>query len=135
MTETQTVNLPLSIMVRSDERTVRAYSPEGWPHVAPVVYGSSVATAKKAMRESILANLPQTLADAKYAGKIGAIGCTDGTVMVVSFSHGQWGYRFAGPDRSGRLSSGCMGMETYEEAVQRASDHADSFDGVAWRNV
>lgn len=95
------------------------------------VYAGSIATAKaklrKVVREQIDAALRQV---AEYRQRF--IGCGDGTVLLVQFRYGNWGYEIAGPGRSYHSGACCSTGDSFDHAVEAAKRHAAESSGVAW---
>ena len=61
------------------------------------------------------------------------MGCGDGTVLIVAFRFEAWGYPISGPGR--KHSGATCGYKTFDEAVQKAKDHAgQGYGGVTWEH-
>ena len=122
-----TLNIPVSI--QHDEKTGFTYCPDS--QFESSLYAPSVNTAKSKIKPLLVQEINDALTEHRnYQRKV--IGCKSGEVLVVHFRYGQWGYDIAGPERSGCCSN--WGFKTFEEAVQKATDHANqSYDGLLWQ--
>lgn len=100
-----------------------------------IFYGTE-SGAKKHFRAAIEKRIAALIeADSFENKRQAAIGCGDGTIMLIQReAAGQWGYRLAGPGRK-HLSSGTMGYDSLDAARASAADHArQCFGGVVWEN-
>ena len=87
-------------------------------------------TQKRVLKAAILTTITDAL-ERKANWQQAVIACKDGTVLVVSFSHGCWGYIMAGPPRAHFSST--SGDGTFESVIADATKHADdSYGGVLW---
>lgn len=56
--------------------------------------------------------------------------CGDGTILFVEYWYTTWGYSICKKDRKS-TSGGCWGIESFEEALNAAKEHAEqSYNGV-----
>lgn len=99
-------------------------------HVSGYVYGSN-GTAKAKLRKALIEQVEEGLRSAKFCQGY-AIGCTDGSVMIVRYKLGGWGYHIAGEGRPYAGSS--AGFDSYESAVDYARKHAQQNGGVLWES-
>lgn len=95
------------------------------------VYARSAASAREGLRNALKAHIADAFHALANTGQA-MIGCTDGTVILVQYRHGSWGYSIGGPGRA--WMSGVMGGDDdFRVTCDRAQKHAaDSFGGVAW---
>jgi hypothetical protein len=122
-----TLNIPVSI--HHDDSTGFTFCPDSGFESS--LYAPSIGTAKNKLKPLLQKEISNALTEHRnYQRKV--IACKSGEVLVVYFRHGQWGYDIAGEGRSG--CSSCCGMKTFEEAVDRAINHANQFwGGPIWQ--
>ncbi len=96
-------------------------------------YGSSLASAKKALRRALTEKVFGALKSAKETRR-SMIGTKEGSIMLVEFRYGGWGYAFYGPGRK-HAGGGTIGLDSFEEAVEKARSHAETgFGGISWEH-
>jgi hypothetical protein len=122
-----TLNIPVSI--HHDDSTGFTYCNDS--RFESSLYAPSVNTAKNKLKPLLLQEIRDALTEHRnYQRKV--IGCKSGEVLVVHFRHGNWGYDIAGEGRRG--CSSCWGMKSFEEAVEKAIDHANQvWGGPIWQ--
>jgi len=120
-----TLNLPITI--RHDQDTGFTYCPD----FETSLYAPSVNTAKTKMRPLLEQEIKDAITEHRnYQRKV--IACKNGEILVVYFRYGQWGYDIAGEGRSGCCTN--SGFKSFEDAIERATDHAaQSYGGIAWQ--
>lgn len=96
-------------------------------------HAGSIGQAKKRLREMIEKNIKHALdAQALDHTLRTMYGTKDGSVFLVEYRYGVWGYSIWGPDRKGHSST--SGWMERKEAEERAERHIESaFGGVAWK--
>lgn len=121
-----TLNIPVSIF--HDNSTGFTYCPDS--RFESSLYAPSVNTAKAKLKPLLVAEINDALTEHRnYQRRV--IACQDGTVLVVYFRYGNWGYDIAGAGRSGCCTN--SGFKTFEEAVEKATSHAEqSYGGMLW---
>jgi len=88
-------------------------------------YACGPLVAKRKLRGALVEHIDQALA--RDRARTTMIFCKDGTILVVRFIHGSWGYQIVSSDRlGGSSSSNHDEFETIEYAVK----HAEIFGGV-----
>ena len=93
-------------------------------------YANSIAKAKPKLREALSKAVDAALLQVQNYQQV-LLGCEDGTVLLVQFCYGTWGYDIAGPGR--KHFSGVTGHESLEVAIKAARRHAaDSYGAVQW---
>src|ERR1700739_1416019 len=118
MNESSTLNIPVSI--HHDNSTGFTYCPDS--QFESTLYASSVNTAKSKLRPLLEQEIKDALTEHRnYQRRV--IMCKSGEVLIVHFRYGSWGYDIAGIDRKGCAS--CSGFKTFEEAIEKAVDHAE----------
>ena len=111
--------------------------PAGFAYVENVdglsCHAPSLSVAKKRLREAFRNKVADmAIQDSNQEKQI--IGCGDGTVFVVSFQNGSWGYTINGQGRS--YASSCWGYgDDFQSAKEHALVHAkEAFGGVVWQH-
>ena len=122
-----TLNLPVNI--HHDDQTGFTYCSDS--KFESSLYAPSIGTAKNKLKLLLRQEIDDALSEHRnYQRRI--IACKNGEVLVVYFRYGQWGYDIAGEGRSGCCTN--SGFKTFEEAVEKAIDHAgQSYGGVSWQ--
>lgn len=86
----------------------------------------AVARLKQEATELLVAGI-----DARDKGQT-LIGCGDGTVILVNFRHGNWGFALFGGSVGGRRG-GTVGMQSESEAIDSARRQANEvLGGILW---
>lgn len=94
----------------------------------------SADDARKRLAGEVVERL-RGLAEAERNSRRTLIACGDGTVLLVEFQFGAWGYRMAGAGR-GYASSYCGAHASHDEVAGFAREHArQSFGGVTWECI
>lgn len=100
-----------------------------------LLLAEGAGTEKKAI-DKLKKSVMDTLTEAhlnKENWQQTAIGCGDGTVLVVQFKHGHWGYSMSGPDRKHGSSMSMGPNDTHKSAMEAAKKHAEQcYGGVKW---
>lgn len=124
---TATLNIPINIS--HDNETGFTYCTDS--QFESSLYAPSINTAKNKLKPLLVQEINDALVEHRnYQRRV--IMCQDGTVLVVYFRYGNWSYDIAGEGRSGCCTN--SGFKTFEEAVERATDHAvQSYSGVSWK--
>ena len=104
-------------------------------HDAPdcALYASSVSKAKDSLKRQIQERIKEGFEALRNTRQ--AVICTkDGTILIVQFRIGSWGYSIASDGRS--YMGGCsIGSGSYEQALTQAKEHAEQcYGGIAWIN-
>ncbi len=125
MESTISISFPVRM---TDDKTGFAYVAQD--NINATAHAKSINTAKAKLKPFLQAEIDAALLQvANYRQKF--IGCVNGTVLLVQFRHGCWGYEIAGPNRS--HGSAVLTSGTFETCVADAQRHAaTSYDGVAW---
>ncbi len=125
--KTETLNIPVTI--RHDKTTGFTYCADS--HFESSLYSPSVNTAKNKLRPLLVQEINDALTEHRnYQRRV--IGCQSGEVLIVHFRYGNWGYDIAGEGRAGCCT--CSGFKTFEQAVEKALDHAgQSYGGILWQ--
>ena len=122
-----TLNIPVDI--RHDNSSGFTYCPDS--QFESSVYGSSINSARSKLRPLIQQEIKDALTEHRNCQRR-VIGCKSGEVLVVHFRYGHWGYDIASEGRTQCAS--CSGFKSFEEAVQKAVDHANQvWGGPAWQ--
>ena len=101
------------------------------PLISGYVYGSN-GTAKAKLRATLTEQIEEGLRSAKNCQGL-AIGCADGSVMIVRYKLGTWSYFIAGPDR--KYAGSSCGAQTYEATIVDARKHAGANGGILWEST
>src|SRR5208282_558968 len=122
-----TLNLPVNI--HHDDQTGFTYCSDSKFEAS--LYAPSIGTAKNKLKPLLRQEIDDALIEHKnYQRRV--IACKSGVVLVVYFRYGQWAYDIAGEGRAGRCTN--SGFKTFEEAVEKAVDHANQvWGGVSWQ--
>ncbi len=124
-----TVNIPFAIEGGTDDRGF--YYAEKVEGVSG--YFGSATKAKATLRARIADKVSESLVQVESRSR--AIGCKDGTVLIVRYRFGSWGYNIVGPGREHGYSGFIMGSsdpKAEEGTLQRAREHAENFGGIAF---
>jgi len=132
MNQSTTINIPFQVNIARSNTSTPNFAYIDHENINSHLYirgeGVLTSTEKAKLRQTAREQIDQALKQvAEYRQHF--IGCNDGTVLLVQFRHGHWGYVIAG---FGRASS-TSGMETYESAVESALYHAkQAYGGINW---
>ena len=98
-----------------------------------LIHHGSEAQARKRLKALVSENLAD-LRDERENWQRHAIGCTDGTVLLVEYSRGSWGYRMCGPGRE--YAPSCLSNDDFVQTLDSARKHADSsYGGISWQHT
>lgn len=102
------------------------------PLVSVCVYAEA-SKAKGKLKTQLIAQIEDGLRALKYTETL-LLGCGDGTVLVVCYNHGAWGYHIGGPGH--KYAGSSAGAKDYSEATVQARSHAEqSYGGVLWESI
>ncbi len=127
----KTVAIPFKILTKTENGVPTAYSLDD--ELSEIARGNTEARAAAKLRGQIQSTVKRALRAQTFDNTRSlAIYTTEGSLFVVAYRHDSWQYSIAGPGRT--HSSGCVGMASYEEAVQKARAHAadDVFGPILW---
>jgi hypothetical protein len=97
----------------------------------PISYRSE-RDAVAGLKAEVVERLTEHQEACKNSGRR-VIGTGDGSVFIVEFRNGNWGYEICGAGRS--YAGASCGMKSLGDAIAYAKAHAtDSFGGVAWEH-
>ena len=127
--KTITMQYPITISLDEGENVSKAYAFD--VPGATVEYGSN-GTAIKKMKATVSGLVTEAI---KFSGREHRqrrlIVTNEGTILLVMFDNGYFGYFQATSARN--YAGSTWGQDTYEEALDRARQHAESsYDGIAW---
>ncbi len=95
------------------------------------VMASTPTGVRKALKARVMECL-QKYNEAERNYQRCVIGCNNGTVLIVRFAYGSWGYDIAGAGRQG-MSHSSSTNKRFEDELRDARAHAEqSYGGVAW---
>jgi len=117
-----TVNVPFVAHVETDTNN---YGYVEHKHISGATCYEAKGKAKRVLKAAVVKAVEAgLLAAASLEGR--AIGCSDGTVFIVRYGHGGWGYCITGG--AGRPhSSWCCGAGNFGGAYADAKRHAASW--------
>lgn len=96
-------------------------------------YASTHSGAKKKLKESLTYEVRNALKEYNERRRW-AIGTVEGSILLVEFRYGSWGYSFMGPGRKGG-GGGTSSSGTYDDLLKQARKHAeDGFLGIVWEH-
>jgi hypothetical protein len=103
-------------------------------HFGVSCHAGSKGRAKSKLRAGLLQEVQEAVKTAQNVNRR-LIGCKDGTVLVVEYRYGSWGYSSWGPGRNHASACGLGADGTYEKALEAARKHAqDGYGGIAWEH-
>jgi len=122
-----TINIPFPAKLETDSNY---YGYVDHSSLHATTYGKA-SKAKETLRKRITEQIEEALLTVKNYQKR-ALGTVEGSVFVIQFHLGSWGYAIVGPGR--KFGGSCtIGTRNFEETVAAATKHAnDSFGGIAW---
>ena len=130
---TQTITVPFRVVRRDDDHGFTYVDHEA---LSLSCYASSQSSAVAKLRPQLVAAVGDALVavDSEHRRQW-IIGAGDGSVFLVQYSLGSWGYRICGSGRSYACSSWASDS-TMEDAIAMARTHAaDAFGGVGWEHA
>ncbi len=96
-------------------------------------YAATHTGAKKKLRESLNREVHQALKEYNER-KRWVIGTVEGSILLIEFRYGSWGYSFMGPGRT-YGGGGTTSKDDYEQTRENARKHAkDGFLGIVWEH-
>jgi len=95
-------------------------------------YYPSGTLAKKNLRRQLEQEIQECF-EAKRNCQRRFIGCSGGTVFIVEFRYGTWGYSIIG-GIGRKYTSGVQGFSSLDEALDKARSHAEAFGGMLWEH-
>jgi len=125
---TVTMNYPITISVEEDSNVSKAYAFD-IPGVT-VEYGSN-GTAVSKMKNAVKAAVAEAIkfSDREYRQRK-MIATKEGTVLLVMFENGHWGY-YSAHDHG--YAGSTWGRNSFEETLTDARNHANnSYGGILW---
>lgn len=125
------ISLPITDLgTASDGLNVVSVTDQGVDLVTVSEYGSE-AKARTKLRGAVLTALKKLWLQEKNRERR-AIGCHDGTVIIVEWDRECWVHHIVGPERNND-SMTITNDSTFEQALTAARSHANgSYGGVAW---
>lgn len=122
-------NVSFGVLIRRDSHGAHGYIDH--PNLSGVAYGSD-AQIKNKLKALAEVQISEALRQQKEV-RSRAVGCVDGTVLVIQFRYDAWSYCFAGPNHP---KGGCVvGGKDFDDVLASAKRHAEqSYGGVAWES-